>query len=177
MTEWREISGFPEYFISKDGQVMSRKTNRILKQTADKDGYKIVTLYKNGRYKKKKVHRLVAEAFISPEIDGLQINHKDENPENNEVGNLEICTCSYNINYGKRNEKVAQKLSINPHIPKKPVECLDQEGNVLMRYESQHDADRNGFNRSAIHQCCEAYKSGKIRKYKGLFWRYASELS
>lgn len=177
MTEWKEILDFPGYFVSRDGQVLSRKTDRILKPATDKDGYKIVTLYNNGKYKKKKVHRLVAKAFISSEIDGLQVNHQDEHPENNGVENLEICTCGYNINYGMRNEKVSKKLSANPHIPKKPVECLDEDGNVLAWYESQHDAGRNGFNRNCVHLCCEAYKNGAIRKHKGLFWRYASELS
>lgn len=63
------------------------------------------------------VHRLVAEAFI-PNPDNLpQVNHKDENPENNNVDNLEWCSASYNVNYGRRNEIVRSKLKGIQHSP------------------------------------------------------------
>ena len=67
MTEWKEILDFPGYFVSRDGQVLSRKTDRILKPATDKDGYKIVTLYNNGKYKKKKVKDIFIEKKIPKE--------------------------------------------------------------------------------------------------------------
>ena len=52
------------------------------------------------------VHRLAAQAFI-PNPDNLpEINHKDENPGNNSVDNLEWCDRSYNNTYGTRQDKV-----------------------------------------------------------------------
>ena len=66
----------------------------------DKDGYKSVTLCVNETMKCYRVHRLVATAFI-PNPDNLPlINHKDENPSNNIVENLEWCNVSYNRTYG-----------------------------------------------------------------------------
>lgn len=63
--------------------------------------YKQVVLYKNKKHKTVAVHRLVAEAFI-PNPDNLpQVNHKDENPSNNNVNNLEWCTCKYNMGMGE----------------------------------------------------------------------------
>lgn len=58
-----------------------------------KSGYKQVSRYL--------VHRLVAEAFI-PNPDPAkytEVNHKDFNPSNNNVENLEWCTREFNKNY------------------------------------------------------------------------------
>lgn len=58
----------------------------------------------------KKIHRLVAEAFI-PNPNGLPcVNHKDENVFNNHHTNLEWCDYGYNNNYGTRKARVAEKL-------------------------------------------------------------------
>lgn len=52
-----------------------------------------------GKQKWEYVHRLVATAFI-PNPDNLPyINHKDCNPKNNSVDNLEWCTPAYNTQY------------------------------------------------------------------------------
>ena len=61
-------------------------------------------------------------AFI-PNPDNLpQVNHKDENPQNNRVDNLEWCTNKYNVNYGTALVRMAQKNMI-------PVIGTDKDGN------------------------------------------------
>jgi len=73
------------------------KDHLILKQKIDKDGYKEVALWaQNGRYIYRRVHRLVASAFIDNPNDLPIINHKDGDPSNNCVENLEWCTNSHN---------------------------------------------------------------------------------
>lgn len=72
----------------------------ILSQYADKKGYLRVSICKDGINKHHLVHRLVARAFIENENNLPQVNHKDENPANNCVDNLEWCTAKYNMNYG-----------------------------------------------------------------------------
>lgn len=63
----------------------------------DKDGYLEVGMYQDGKRYFRRVHRVVAEAFI-PNLDHLpQINHKDGNVKNNHVDNLEWCTCQDNL--------------------------------------------------------------------------------
>ena len=70
-----------------------------------------VILCKNGKTKAFLVHRLVAEAFI-PNPNNLPcVNHKDENPKNNHVDNLEWCTYSYNNTYNGRIDNCKQKIS------------------------------------------------------------------
>lgn len=168
---WKDISGFNNgYRISSDGRVWSYKTKRYLKPTIDSDGYAVVGLFCDGRQMKQKVHRLVAKYFLNDDIEGKQINHKDEDKLNNNAANLEICDSSYNINYGRRNAIVSQKLSNKPPIPKKPIEAVDQTGNVVYRFDSLHDAERAGFNRSAITQVCS--KKGNLKSYRGLDWRF-----
>lgn len=45
------------------------------------------------------VHVLLANAFIPNPNNLPLVNHKDENPSNNNLDNLEWCDYSYNANY------------------------------------------------------------------------------
>lgn len=90
----RPIIDFPDYDVSEYGDVYSWKSGErvLMKLRTDIDGYKTVGLYKDGKCKRIKVHRLVADAFI-PKTDGKDcVNHKDGNKWNNSVSNLEWCT-------------------------------------------------------------------------------------
>lgn len=52
------------------------------------------------------IHRLVARNFIPNPLNLPFINHKDENPANNRVDNLEWCSPKYNSNYGTLIERM-----------------------------------------------------------------------
>lgn len=81
----RVIKDFPNYRITTDGQVYSITRGHYLKPYITNAGYYKINLYKNGKYKKFFVHRLVANAFL-PNLDNLPVvNHKDENKLNNNV--------------------------------------------------------------------------------------------
>ena len=121
--EWRPIAEFDgEYEVSNLGRVRSMKkyrgqTGRIMPQTQQPSGrngelrYFAVMLWHNNKAYCRKVHRLVAEAFI-PNPDNLpQINHKDGNRANNQVSNLEWCTAKENTIHSWR-EGLAK-----PHAP------------------------------------------------------------
>lgn len=73
---------------------------RIISQQKRKDGRLTVALYSHSKRKRMLVHRVVADAFIPNPNNYPCINHKDENPANNKVENLEWCTYKYNNNYG-----------------------------------------------------------------------------
>jgi hypothetical protein len=58
--------------------------------------YLNVNLYKNWNLKWFRVHRLVAESFISNIKYKKEVNHIDWNKQNNKIENLEWCTRSEN---------------------------------------------------------------------------------
>lgn len=99
---WKDIEGYEGlYQVSNYGQVRSLHHEKpiILKQHTNIKGYKKVGLSKDGKSKTVSVHRLVAKAFLPNPTDLPMVNHKDENPSNNIVDNLEWCDGSYNVTY------------------------------------------------------------------------------
>lgn len=100
--EWKVIEGFSKYEVSNFGNIRSYTTknngNNLIVQT-NKKGYGMILLYKDGKPKSRKVHRLVAQAFIPNLQNKPCVNHKDRNVKNNNVDNLEWCTYKENNNY------------------------------------------------------------------------------
>ena len=182
LEEWREVRGYEGlYEVSDMGRVRSLdrvvhlsensvrpacdslRKGRILKPEKDtRGGYMIVNLSKDGSVKKKKIHRLVMEAFVGECPEGYQVNHLDENPENNALLNLEYVTCKENINYGSRTEKVMRKIS------KPVVQMLD--GKVIAEYPSLSEAARQVEKAwdIQISRCCR----GLIKTCAGYQWEY-----
>lgn len=142
---WKDIKGFDNYRISNYGRVQSCTKIKdylncviiyenivILNPWDDGRGYKKVSLFKNKKRINKKVHRIVAETFLPNPNNYPIINHKDENPSNNHVDNLEWCTYKYNSNYGTGKIRCAESH-------KKPIVSIDKDGNVT-HYKSIKDA-------------------------------------
>lgn len=93
---WADIVGYEGlYLVSDDGRVKSAATGNDLRQSV-RNGYKCVNLWRDNKYKTKKVHRLVAQAFVPNPSQKTQINHIDGNKANNHANNLEWCTAGEN---------------------------------------------------------------------------------
>lgn len=109
METWKDVPGWEDiYQVSNKGRVRSldrfifsskwkhgfqHQTGKILKPgTHKKSGHQIIIFTKPGTKKSLWVHSLVAQAFIGPRPDGLQVCHNDGNPKNNHVENLRYGT-------------------------------------------------------------------------------------
>ena len=97
---FRKVVDNNNYSISTDGVLINKQGRK--KALQDKDGYLQVQLYKNGIRSHKRVHRLVAEAFIPNPNNKPEVNHKDGNKHNNSVDNLEWVDKSENMKHAFR---------------------------------------------------------------------------
>ena len=181
---WKPIKGFPRYYISSFGRIWSDKQNRrYLSSHTDNCGYHHVRLYNNANQYTRLVHRLVAEAFVDNPNGYKEVNHIDEDKNNNRADNLEWCTRTYNILYGRAGKERYEKMKVTQrltHKGQRPVECLDAvTGEVLHRFFSIGEAARVMFGaygskrsvRSDIISCCRHRKN--VKTVHGYKWRYA----
>lgn len=166
---WRDIKNYEGiYEVSNLGRIKSIsrngtiKENRILKPNKVM-GYSQVGLQKYGTRKYKKIHRLVAEAFIPNPENKKEVNHKDGNKANNCVDNLEWVTTSENQLHSyyelKNNIKSVIQLSLNNEIIKEweSIAKVEQELKIS-------NAD--------ICKCCK----GKRKTAGGYKWRYKENI-
>ena len=93
-----------DYIVSSDGHVYSTKNigrgkyHKEIKQRKNADGYMDVTVGPNNFRTTRKVHRLVAQAFLPPPLDDTyEIDHKDRDRSNNDVSNLQWVTHKENV--------------------------------------------------------------------------------
>lgn len=97
--KWKKVVGFNKYMISDTGEIKSfhkSPKGRTMSQSNDKDGYKKVTLTKDGKEYTRRVHRLVAEAFIENPDGHPVVNHINGKVDDNHVSNLEWTTVRKN---------------------------------------------------------------------------------
>jgi hypothetical protein len=88
-------------FKNRWGEICGRRQKSIImKQKLEKNGYLRIGLRDGRKSKSFSVHRLVLEAF-SGNRPNLQVNHKDGNKTNNNLGNLEWCTARENYHHAK----------------------------------------------------------------------------
>lgn len=88
-----------DYEITKDGQIINKHNNHILKPQPNGKGYLRVII----GHKRYFVHRLVAEKYLENKDNKPQINHKDGNKLNNSIYNLEFVTNQENRNHAIKN--------------------------------------------------------------------------
>lgn len=108
---WKNIVGYNgKYQISNLGRVRHNET--ILKPYPNSCGYLRVGLYKEGKYRKELVHRLVADVFIDNPYNLPVVNHKNEDKEDNRATNLEWATIKENMNYGSLQDRKSRSLKL-----------------------------------------------------------------
>lgn len=181
METWKDIRGYEGlYQVSNLGRIRSlgrvcnaknnstsKKRERILTQEITVFGYCRVRLFDlEGKAKHYATHRIVAQEFIG-NIDGYEINHKNEIKTDNRVENLEIVTSKQNCNHGTRNKRLSEKNTANKALWCKGVVQKDKDGNVVAEYDSRLDVERKtGISNREISRVC----NGKRKTHKGFIW-------
>lgn len=193
MEIYKDIEGYEGYQVSNYGRVKSldryvydkigRKQHikeKIIKAGKHKSGHLHVCLFKDNKRYLIYVHRLVAQHFLPNPDNLLCVNHKDENPLNNHVDNLEWCTYEYNNNYGTRNNRIGASKKGKRRIDlEKPINQYDLDGNFIRRWKSAKEAERTlGFKACSIGCCCRGgfYRKEKwinVKQSYGYIWKYA----
>ena len=157
MSEWRDIEGFDMYEVNAKGQV--RRKAQILKPGAIPTGHLTVALCRGkGKPKSMYVHRLVALAFLENPDDKALVNHKNGNPKDNRLENLEWATYSENISHGYRSNgrRAARELK---------VIAVNDDGETVMSFRSGADAAKLlGVTTSAIWSALR--RNGKCAGYR-----------
>lgn len=135
MEEWKDVVGYEDLFqVSSNGSIYGKRTKKVLKTFTNKKGYIVMSTRIGGRTGKTivfRLHRLVAEAFISNPENKPFVNHKDGNKSNNSVLNLEWVTNQENMQHAVR---------MNLVKPPKQKRVLDSEIVEMIRqvYTPRH---------------------------------------
>lgn len=176
--EEAEISGFSGYMVDWSGKVWSvdrftprEDTGTLIFQkgkelaaSIDKFGYLNVYLYQDGKSKRKRVHRLVAENLI-PNPEGLpQVNHKDGDKTNPCGDNLEWTDNSGNIKHAYGTGLIAQRTSTaSPRIESTTFAISVDTNEIVSIMRGNEEMKESGFD----YRLVSAVFIGKRKTHNG----------
>lgn len=120
--EWKLYPYNHNYYISNYGRVYHKDyittsgrlcKSKMLSNIKTNDGYLTCTILIDNKPKQKRVHRLVAETFLSSPIDirKTEVNHINGNKLDNRLSNLEWCSPSENQLHAIHNHLQPQGLT------------------------------------------------------------------
>ena len=155
---WRLIAGYDDYAISDKGRVLSLNSGKYLSGVPNTKGYLRVHLPERRVF----IHRLVAGAFLPPpSYNQTQVNHKNGNPGDNRVENLEWVTASQNLQHaydelGRKSATQGKHLSpeTRAKISSANKGCVRTEGWHLRQSESHRGKFLRGNNPNAKPVIC-----------------------
>lgn len=184
---WEWIKGYEGlYLVSNRGRLLSyhkSKEGIILSSTDKTGGYlSHILVDKDGKRSTKRVHVLVAEAFIGTIPPKHEIHHKDGNKQNNNVSNLEIIRKSNHrkLTISEHPECIKAMNHYNQYIRPKPIMQFDLNGELVGKYANAKIASRmtGVCARNILQVASKApYNSkGSIRKQAGGYiWKFKEE--
>lgn len=152
---WKDVVGYEGlYQVSNLGNVRSLNFNhkgicKALKPHINESGYARVVLWKNKKPKTLRVHRLVAQAFISNPENKKTVNHENGIKCDNRVENLSWATISENTKHMydvlgyKQTKETREKMKLNNKCNSKKVKINGKIFNSLKeasKYHGKYDA-------------------------------------
>lgn len=175
MSKALAIKDFPGYYVTDTGTVYSRKKDGRIKQLKPwmRFGYSCVCVYQNNKPKWKRIHRLVAEAFIPNPDNKPQVNHKNGVRDDNCVENLEWVTNAENqkhsydfLGHKKPRYWLGKKGKEFPHS--KIVLQIKNDNIVCEFYGCSEAGALTNINHRHINECC----NNKRKTAGGYQWKY-----
>ena len=161
---WYEVSNLArvrsverDVISTRNGkQYVKHLKEKILRAAPDSDGYLQVGLYKDGVKEEKKVHQLVAEAFIENLNNYTHVHHINHINTDNRIENLEwISKEEHDRLHADERAKVVYQYTL--------------DGLLVNVWKSAAEAARVlGFIKVDIINCC----NGKQKTHKGYKWSY-----
>ena len=135
-------------------------------------GYLQITLQKQGKKEYKKVHRLVAEAFIENTYNKREVNHIDGNKSNNNATNLEWVTSSenqihaYKMGLQKLHSRKGKENTLSKKVVQKNI-----NGKIIKIWDYMHDIEREtGIKHQSVSACCKGIQK-HTHNYKFEYYR------
>ena len=134
------IASLDRYIVKNNGVIQFTKGQLLIPRYNSRTNMLEVKLYKNGKKECKKIHRLVAEAFVYNDdpLNKTTVNHIDGNRMNNCYTNLEWCSYSENL---KHAYDVLNRTINIPTVHRVPCRSVDIYGNEEI-YNSIAEASR-----------------------------------
>lgn len=158
--QWREIPEYEHYQVSDTGLVRTLDGGYLKQQVYN--NYLSVRLYKEGAGIWKKVHRLVAQAFVSNVNNHPIVNHLDYNTFNNHAYNLVWVTHRENVEHSK------DRMTFNRYM----VEGFNTDGESIGVFDSCLVAAKAMGAKNNGSQVAKALKTGE-RAYNH-YWKRAT---
>lgn len=147
-----DVPGYPDYEVSSSGDVRSKarissngrgaymRPLKTLAQHTSPKGYRGVGLYRDGKYKRHLVHRLMALAFYGP--SPLQVRHLNGNPGDNRLSNLA---------YGTNSQNQQDSLQHGTHVSASKTHC--KRGHEFNEANTYRYVNGNGSPARACRAC------------------------
>jgi hypothetical protein len=177
---WRDVKDYIGlYQVSNWGRVKSIKCGKekILKPGNDKDGYLIISLYKNGIQKTHKVHHLVWDVFGDTPRNGhkLQVDHKNLIKSDNRIDNLQLLNCRANSSKKTFKRKKSSQyigVSFNKKLQKWTASIEINGKQFHLGVFSSEEQAKNSYQYALTHQeeITNRHVKEKTSKYKGVSW-------
>lgn len=131
--EWRDVVGHEGiYQVSSFGNIRRTSTGKNLSMEKNTHGYHRVCLSKNGYYKRYRVHRLVALAFIPNSERKETVNHINGIKTDNRVDNLEWLTMRENFDH-------AVEMGLSTHGSRNPASKLTESEVIDIHSHTKKD--------------------------------------
>jgi len=167
----KELQRNTNYMVDKQGNVYSKKRNKILSPKENHDGYLRIQLWKANKCEYVSIHRLIAETFIENVDNKPFVNHIDGNKQNNNVENLEWCTQKENIKHAF-DTGLSTRCPKNWKINSISVEQYSKTDIYIKTFPSTMEVERQlGIPHSQISNVCKNKKNYVTAG--GFKWKYS----